>query len=82
MIIVLLSIAVLVGVVLLSLGARWLMLRAERGVAERSISDFMKVFPDRCPICAYHRFGLQMGLEANDAPLPPHHCIEALKGNS
>jgi hypothetical protein len=38
------------------------------------LREFQEKFPDRCPLCAYRRFGL---LEfGKDTKLPPHKCVE------
>lgn len=41
------------------------------------LADFEKHFPGRCPICAYHRFGITEGFEALGSKPAPHDCIEA-----
>lgn len=42
---------------------------------KRVVRDFARTFPGRCPICSYHRFGLQHGYAA-DAGLADHECSE------
>ena len=46
--------------------------------AERVINEHQKAFPGRCPICSFHRYGLQNGLTKDHKP-NPHWCPE---GNS
>jgi len=42
----------------------------------KMIDVFMKSFPGRCPICAYHRFGLQEGHERPGSRPEEHDCLE------
>ena len=46
--------------------------------AIRICKEFKEVFPDRCLICSYHRYGMENGLTKKDKP-DTHICIEALK---
>lgn len=51
---------------------RWVA-RSERRRAVRMIAAFVRMFPDRCPLCAYHRHAISNGA---DFPLGPHMCLE------
>jgi len=42
--------------------------------------EFAEVFPGRCMICSFHRYGLQNGLTRKPEP-EPHNCIEKKKEN-
>lgn len=56
--------------------------------AQRLIEEFVRVFPQRCLICSYWRFGRNNFLTKKETPA--HECIEAsprlrasaVKGNS
>lgn len=39
------------------------------------VEEFARIFPGRCMICSYHRYGYDYGHE-KDAKPPSHHCIE------
>lgn len=65
-------ITVLLAFGLVYLGLHWWSKRSTRQMLE----DFQVHFPGRCPICAYHRFGLQEGFVDIGSPLPPHYCPE------
>ena len=42
---------------------------------EKMVEDFIKIFPDRCIVCSYWRYGLREG--HTTIPFPaPHKCIE------
>lgn len=38
--------------------------------------EWRRDFPDRCPICAYHRYGIEEFHVTPGEPVPPHDCIE------
>jgi hypothetical protein len=40
--------------------------------AETTIREFEERFPGRCPICAYHRYGIVEGHVRADEPVPDH----------
>lgn len=42
--------------------------------AEKVIQEHREAFPGRCPICSYHRFGLQNGYVRG--PVKKHECPE------
>lgn len=42
----------------------------------KMIEDFEKLFPDKCIICSYYRFGYFEGLIKDPTP-PPHNCKES-----
>ena len=50
-------------------------LRKLFGPRESLLEEFVRVFPDRCPICACHRFGLSQGFVTGDTP-KHEGCIE------
>lgn len=47
-------------------GRRW---------ADETLRGFVAAFPGRCPICAYHRYGLQEGHTRKLRPAS-HSCLE------
>ncbi len=67
------------GVIIVSLTAVWLSYRAiaryNARATEQMLTDFERLFPGKCPICAYWRFGVREGLTHEQAP-QAHHCIE------
>lgn len=62
-----LALAVLVG---------WLVSNHYAGrAARRTLAEFQRRFPGRCPICSFHRYGLTTG--ATSEPVPEHRdCPE------
>ena len=41
------------------------------------LKDFEEAFPDRCPYCSFHRYGIQNGYVKPDEPPPKHFpCID------
>jgi hypothetical protein len=44
--------------------------------AEETIERFLKAFPGRCPVCAFHRYGLQNG-HTKDLKPKQHWCPES-----
>lgn len=42
---------------------------------EKMLDDFTERFPNKCPICSYHRYGVSHGFEKNLKP-PKHDCPE------
>lgn len=42
--------------------------------ANKELEEFEKAFPFKCPICAYHRFGLMEGYTSGK--VQPHICTE------
>ena len=53
-------------------GADWI---TGRSAAEKMVERFVELFPGKCMICSYHRYGLSHGLTADMEP-QPHDCIE------
>lgn len=43
---------------------------------EKELVEFEKAFPDTCPICAYHNFGLMEGYISG--PVKQHQCPNAI----
>ncbi len=41
---------------------------------EEIVREFMEVFPGKCLICSYHRFGVENGLTSEVVQL--HDCID------
>lgn len=71
----------LVGAVFLCLAClvfRWSMKRASR----RLLADFMANSPGRCPICAFHEYGIRQGHCKPGTPVNPHPCIEGVDPDS
>lgn len=46
--------------------------RLQLDAAARMLDEFMRAFPDKCPICSFH----QHQLFFENRPLPPHECKE------
>lgn len=44
--------------------------------ARREMKAFMRMFPDKCPICSFHRFGFLHGYETSLRPRPHANCPE------
>ena len=44
--------------------------------ARKDMETFQRLFPGRCPVCAYHRWGRDAGYESRETP-EPHVCPEA-----
>ncbi len=42
--------------------------------ARRTLAEFARDFPGKCPICSYHAFGVQRG--HTRGTVKPHACIE------
>lgn len=40
------------------------------------IVDFRAKFPDKCPICSLHRYGVNHGHISPSKVVEPHSCIE------
>lgn len=36
--------------------------------------DFQRQFPDRCPICSFHNYGISHGHLNPNHPISPHRC--------
>lgn len=70
----LVAIAIIVPVVLV-LALVWL--HIERSLARDLIEDHQRTWPDRCPVCDYHRFALREGFVRAGSKLAPHCCPEA-----
>jgi hypothetical protein len=43
--------------------------------ARRMLDEFVQRFPDRCPICSHHRYGLRHG-HTSEPEAGPHYCPE------
>jgi hypothetical protein len=41
---------------------------------KRMVEDFQRMFPGRCAVCSFHRWGVMEGHERG--PVEPHDCIE------
>jgi hypothetical protein len=54
----------------------WTFNWASRRNARRVLFDFQDRFPDRCPICSYHSYGITHGHLDPEEPVPPHRCLE------
>jgi hypothetical protein len=55
----------------------WIVIRVAERMTARWISEFVELFPDRCPVCAFHRFGVTHGfLDPRVEPPPTHSCKE------
>lgn len=65
----------LLGLTLFVLGLRALVWAAIRQQAKQMVAEFQELFPGRCMICSYHRYGVENGFTVK--PLEPHNCIEA-----
>ena len=57
--------------------ARWVEVM-QRRTAERILEDWMRAFPERCPLCSFHRHAVSEGV--NVPPLGPHTCPEGRGG--
>lgn len=68
------ALIVLAALVVLLWGV-WLEYRA-RVEEERELAEWQAMFPGRCPVCAYHRYGRHFGHETAEHPAP-HPCPEA-----
>ena len=54
-----------------------------RGDPRIDIKEFRRTFgPDVCPICSFHRYGRQHGLEDSPAPNPHANCPEVVSRES
>lgn len=49
--------------------------------AEKVIAEYEKVFPDRCVICGYYRYGFSHGLLKSTEIIPDHVCKEKINKN-
>lgn len=49
--------------------------KAARRIAARD-AEFVRLFPGRCPVCSYHRYGDNHGFKG--PPPGPHACPERL----
>lgn len=71
---------IIIGVTLVSLAlvycplvlGRWLFDRQNR----KWLEEFTQAFPDRCPVCSFHWYGISHGYEDPGAPVPAHQCKE------
>lgn len=70
------TVLIVVALLLTAVGSRWLFLQWAKHEAHEMVEHFARAFPDRCLICAYHRYGLQEGLVRPGSPVPEHHCKE------
>ena len=50
--------------------------------ARRTIEEFQRQFPGRCPICSYYDFGYTHGYELSSAPRPHANCPEGRGGGA
>lgn len=65
-----------VGVAALVVGPKLLDRWMWAGTAERTFREFMRAFPGKCPVCSFHRYGLQYGYEEPGSMPAPHACPE------
>lgn len=54
----------------------WLIVRGLQIDGEEMLREWREHFPDRCPICAFHRYGVQNGHLRPGTPVNDHYCIE------
>lgn len=43
--------------------------------AKKIVKEFSEIFPGKCFICSYHRFGYEHGMTNKRKP-EPHDCID------
>lgn len=60
-----------IAVICLTLYLYWR--RWERQWARETLDEFAKAFPDRCPVCSFHNFGLLEGYVSG--PVRAHDCV-------
>ena len=59
---------------------RWWTGRHDRW-ANKFIQEFVEVFPDRCPVCAFHRYGVSHFMIPPSTPVAEHsYCPEVNHG--
>lgn len=70
----LLALFVALPPIILSLAMWWV----ARRTTDRMLREFVEIWPEGCPICAYHRFGVMHGhVDPHEEPRPaPHQCKE------
>jgi len=56
-------------------GALWV-IRLEDKWAQKFIADYQESFPGKCPICGFHRWGIDHGFERPGSKPDPHPCPE------
>ena len=68
-------------VLVLGVGIAWYLVR--RGMNKSAVAllaEFRTRFPGKCAICAYHRWGIQMGFEGESSKPKAHDkCPEGAK---
>ena len=42
--------------------------------AKKMVKEFIEIFPNKCLICSYHRFGIDYGLTKGS--VKDHKCID------
>ena len=47
------------------------------GDVNKMLDEFEEAFPGKCPICAYHRYGITEGHEKPGIKPAAHSCPEA-----